>query len=209
VSAPRKRIGLLVFAQFDLLDSGGPYEVFLTANRLAERSGEPSPFEVVTVGAGDVPILAYGGLGITPDEMITESDAESFDVVIVPGTIDVEAVLADDSTVAAVRALAASAEIVASVCTGAFLLAEVGLLDNEPFTTHWEDLEDLSRRVSGGSPVADVRWVDAGRVVTGGGLSSGIHMALHLIDRLVGRELAVATARQICQEWDPDDPSAS
>jgi transcriptional regulator GlxA family with amidase domain len=93
--------------------------------------------------------------------------------------------------------------LVASVCTGAFILGELGLLDDRPWTTHWEDVDVLSPRVKGeGRP--GVRWVDSGRVVTSGGLSSGIAMALHLVERLAGRELAVRTARQIEYDWDPE-----
>lgn len=196
-----RRVAILVFDGVDLLDVGGPYEVLLTASRLAARAGEPSPFEVLTVGLDARPVTAYGGLGLVPEldmAMLTEVD-----VTIVPGLIDVDTGVADDALVGGVRRLAdLSAEVVGSVCTGAFLLEAAGLL-NGAATTHFEDLPALAERI-GDRALADVRWVDAGRVVTAGGLSSGIAMALHLVDRLAGRELADATARQIGYDWDPD-----
>ena len=195
------RIGILIYTGVDLLDCGGPYEVFLTASRLAERDGRVALFEVVTIGVGNAPLLAYGGLGLVPQTTVDE--AGSIDVVIVPGAISIEDALADDTLRDAVATLTAAAEIVASVCTGAFLLGAHGMLDDRSWTTHWEDVALLAERIGGAGATSDVRWVDSGTVVTSGGLSSGIAMALHLVDRIAGLELAVRTARQIEYVWDP------
>lgn len=195
------RIGILIYTGVDLLDCGGPYEVFLTASRLAERDGRVALFEVVTIGVGNAPLLAYGGLGLVPQTTVDE--AGSIDVVIVPGAIAIEDALADDALGNAVATLTAGAQITASVCTGAFLLGAHGMLDDRSWTTHWEDVALLAERIGGAGATSDVRWVDSGTVVTSGGLSSGIAMALHLVDRIAGRELAVRTARQIEYIWDP------
>lgn len=195
------RIGILIYTGVDLLDCGGPYEVFLTASRLAERDGRVALFEVVTIGVGNAPLLAYGGLGLVPQTTVDE--AGSIDVVIVPGAIAIEDALADDALRDAVATLTAGAEIAASVCTGAFLLGAHGMLDGRSWTTHWEDVALLAQRIGGAGATSDVRWVDSETVVTSGGLSSGIAMALHLVDRIAGRELAVRTARQIEYVWDP------
>ena len=195
------RIGIVVFEQVDLLDVGGPYEVLLTASRLVERDGGEPPFEVLTLGLTPEPVAAYGGLRLTPSA--TLADAGRLDVLVVPGAIRIDDVLADSELVAAIRGAAGTAETVASVCTGAFVLQSLGFLDGRPWTTHWEDVEDLAAR-AGGAGQAWVRWVDAGEVVTAGGLSSGIAMALHLVDRFAGRDLALRTARQIEYDWDPE-----
>jgi transcriptional regulator GlxA family with amidase domain len=105
--------------------------------------------------------------------------------------------------------LADATATTASVCTGAFLLAAVGRLDGRRWTTHWEDVDLLAARLGpdgAAGAVRGVRWVDEGEVVTGAGLSSGIAMALHLVDRFAGRELAERTARQIDYPWLPDGP---
>ena len=194
------KIALLVFEQVDLLDVGGPYEVFLTASRLQVRDGVEPSFEVVTVGLTGEPVSAYGGLRLIPHHAIDEADP--FDLLVIPGAIAIDDVLADDALMSALEAAAQRAQTVASVCTGAFVLGRLGLLEDRRWTTHWEDVPDLATRVAG-TGEAWVRWVDEGHVVTSGGLSSGIAMALHLVDRFAGLELAVRTARQIEYDWDP------
>jgi transcriptional regulator GlxA family with amidase domain len=194
------RVGILVFEQVDLLDVGGPYEVFLTASRLQVRDGAEPSFEVLTVGLTRDPVTAYGGLRLIPHDAIDE--AGPLELLVIPGAIAIDDVLASDALMRAVDAAAERAQTVASVCTGAFLLGRLGLLDGRRWTTHWEDVSDLATRITG-TGEAWVRWVDEGRVVTSGGLSSGIAMALHLVDRFAGRELAVRTARQIEYDWDP------
>jgi transcriptional regulator GlxA family with amidase domain len=197
------KVGILVYEQVDLLDVGGPYEVFLTASRLAVRNGQEPPFEVVTVAWSVDSVAAYGGLRLLPQA--TLEAASPFDVFIVPGTISVDRVLGDGELLAALRPVVEASELVASVCTGAFVLGKLGQLEGRPWTTHWEDVDELATRFPGsGTGAPWVRWVDAGSVVSSGGLSSGIAMSLHLVDRLAGRDLAVRTARQLEYEWDPE-----
>jgi transcriptional regulator GlxA family with amidase domain len=147
-------------------------------------------------------VVAYGGLGLVASSGV--NTVGSLDVLIVPGTIDLDRALADADLVARVGQLAGSAELVASVCTGAFLLAAAGALEQRPATTHHEDLADLGARPDVGRAVPGRRWVDDGAVVTAAGLSSGIAFGLHLVDRLASRELALATAEQLEHAWDPD-----
>ncbi len=195
------RIGILLFDDVDLLDVGGPYEVFLTAGRLCERRDELNPFEVFTIGTSLAPVRSYGGMGLTPTHTVT--DAERLDVVIVPGAIAIDEVADRPAVRDAVRTLSSKSGIAASICTGAFLLGDAGLLGDVPWTTHWEDIESLEARIGSERGIV-APWVDAGLVVTGGGLSNGIAMALHLVARLADRDLAIATARQIDYEWDPN-----
>lgn len=198
-------IGILLYPNVDLLDSGGPYEVFLTASRLAVRDGDPPPFEVETITIDGKAVTAYGGLVLQPSTSISE--VGDLDVVIVPGTTDVSGPLGDPSLMAAVRELQAKARLTASVCTGAFILGSAGILEGLSWTTHWEDVDALAQSLGPETARRKVRWVDEGDVVTAGGLSSGIAMALHLVDRLAGRDLAERTARQIEYDWQPDGDS--
>lgn len=196
------RIGILVFDGVDILDSGGPYEVFLTASRLAVRDGDEPPFSVVLVSPGGADVTAYGGMRLTG--LTDVAAVGALDVAVVPGLIDVDAAVGDPAIMDAVRALKESVTLLTSVCTGALLLAHAGALHGLPATTHWEDLDLLAATGAVGSVESQVRWVDSGEVITSAGLSSGIHMALHVVERIAGRELAARTARQIDLDWNPD-----
>ena len=195
-------VGILLFEGVDLLDAGGPYEVFLTANRLALRTADEAPFSVTTVTHDGRAVAAYGGLRLTPHASIDE--AGKLDVVIIPGTVDVERALADEKLAKAVSDLAAQAHLTTSVCTGAFFLAQNGDLAGRAWTTHWEDIDDLAKRIGSQGARRGVRWVDSGAVITSGGLACGIDMALHVVERVAGRELAQQTATQLDAPWRPD-----
>lgn len=195
-------IGILVFDEVDLLDFGGPYEVFLTAGRLLGRRADERVVGVRTLSLDGAPVTAYGGVGLVPGGRLDHRVA--LDVLVVPGAVAIDEVAGRPGLVDRIRAAADTIPVVASVCTGAFLLAEAGLLDSRSWTTHFEDVDVLADRIGRGGATRNVQWVDSGPIVTAGGLSSGIGMALHLVDRLLGRELAVATARQIEYGWAPD-----
>lgn len=122
------------------------------------------------------------------------------DVLIVPGGV-VTAELRRDDVIDWISRVAASATVTASVCTGAFLLARARLLSGVEATTHWEDAADLRAMFPEITVREDVRWVDAGRVVTSAGISAGLDMSLHLVGRLEGEELARLTARQMELDW--------
>ncbi len=196
------RIALLLFDQVDLLDVGGPYEVFLTANRLTARRGQAEPFELDTAAAGDTTVTAYGGLGLRPSITLGALAEVGPEVLIVPGAVAIDEVLADADLQSALELLLPRTTVTASVCTGAFLLAAHGLLDEGPFTTHVEDLIELGRRLARPQDALDHRWVDRGPVVTAGGLSAGIDMALHLVERFADRALASTSAAQLGHHWD-------
>jgi transcriptional regulator GlxA family with amidase domain len=195
---------LLLFDGCDVLDVTGPYEVLLTANRLAARAGDDAPFDVRTVTVDGAGVTAYGGLGLVPSHGRL-AEQRGVDVLVVPGLVDLEAGLADTVLLDALSEAADHAAVAASVCTGSFLLDAAGIVGDREVTTHWEDVVSLAARREaageGGAVRDDVRWVDAGDVVTAGGLSDGIDMALHLVERLVDHELATATARQLDHVW--------
>jgi len=194
-----QHVVILMFEGCDLLDTGGPYEVFLTASRLAEREGSGRPFKVEMVTIDGEPVKAYGGLGLVPTA--TSDVLKTADLVIVPGAIDLDAALADEALVSAIKSSSQRDDaIVATVCTGAFFLGAVGALEGQKWTTHFEDIDLLAQTVPNGAE-RGVRWVDNGRIVTGGALSSGIAMSLHLVARMANHDLAERTARQLDYVW--------
>ena len=194
-------IGILVFDEVELLDMAGPYEVFTTAARVLARTqppGTPPLFAVTTIARRPGPVRARAGLQLQPDHGL--ADHPPLACAIVPGGV-VDAELDQPALKAWIQAQAQTTRILASVCTGALLLAQAGVLDGLDATTHWEDLDAL-RRLRPAVRVRDgVRWVDQGAVVTSAGISAGIDMSLHLVQRLHSRELALRTARQMDFDW--------
>ncbi|KAF7599984.1 MAG: thiamine biosynthesis protein ThiJ [Candidatus Dactylopiibacterium carminicum] len=193
------RIGIYVFDQVEVLDFAGPYEVFTTASRVHGRKHPGAPlFEVLTIAARSEAVRARAGLPVLPDAGI--DDHPPLDVLIVPGGVVTEE-LARVEVIAWIARQAHQVRILASVCTGAFLLAEAGVLEGLAATTHWEDVADLRAMFPGLDVREGLRWVDQGHVVSSAGISAGIDMSLHLVERLAGRELAERTARQLEFDW--------
>jgi transcriptional regulator GlxA family with amidase domain len=193
-----RTVGIYIFDNVEVLDFAGPYEVFTCASRVAAAKGAAAPFRVQTIAAGSTPIRARAGLVLHPET--TFADAGQVDVLIIPGGV-VDAELARPEVIQWIAASARSSELTASVCTGALLLAEAGLLDGLEATTHWEDAAALQAGWPQVKVRADRRWVDTGKFVTSGGISAGIDMSLHLVERLASRDLALLTARQMEYEW--------
>lgn len=188
-------VGIYVFDNVEVLDFAGPYEVFTCATRVA---GGVAPFSVRTIGATRAPVRARAGLEIHPEASF--ADIGPVDVLIVPGGV-VTAELARPEVIDWIAGMARDSKLVASVCTGALLLAEAGLLDGLEATTHWEDLEELRTGWPQVKVRVDRRWIDNGRIVTSAGISAGIDMSLHLVERLASRTLAERTARQMDYDW--------
>ncbi|WP_448252361.1 DJ-1/PfpI family protein [Ottowia oryzae] len=200
-------VHILAFDGVEALDFAGPYEVFTTATRMHQRLAPtasavaPAPplFDVRAVAAASQPVRVRAGLRLLPE--LDFHTAPPCDGLIVPGGV-VDGALACPRTLAWLRKQSARAQITASVCTGAFLLAEAGVLTDQEVTTHWEDLADLQRRYPALRVTDRQRcWVDGGRLVTSAGISAGIDMSLHLVARLGGPALAERTARQMDYAW--------
>jgi len=194
-----RSVAILIFDEIEVLDFAGPFEVFSVANRVARKNGALlDPFKVRLVADRHRTIKARGDFPVVPHQVIGELDRA--DVLIVPGGL-VDQPLGDEAVIDWVARLSAKAELTASVCTGAFILAAAGLLNNLSVTTHWEDIAELRAAYPGLDVRENVSWIDRGRVVTSAGISAGIDMSLHLVRRLTSEELARATARQMEYVW--------
>jgi transcriptional regulator GlxA family with amidase domain len=208
------RVLILAFDGVEALDFAGPFEVFTTASRVAQRMqpGSAAVFEVASVAQAS-PVQARAGLQLLASHAL--ADSPQADVLVVPGGV-VDAPLASPATLDWIARQAAGARITASVCTGAFLLAASGVVTTGAVTTHWEDIADLRAQFPALDVRDDVRWIDNGngngngngRIVSSAGISAGIDMSLHLVERLAGRELAERTARQMDYAWTRDPRSS-
>lgn len=194
-------VGIFVFDNVEVLDFAGPYEVFTTASRVYGKQNllsSVTPFEVFTIGKTKESVRARAGLKINPD--FDFKTHPKIDVLIIPGGVVNEA-LKDASVINWIATTSKQTQLTASICTGAFLLAKAGLLEGKSATTHWEDIEDLRVMFPHLEVKEQMRWVDEGKIVTSAGISAGIDMSLHLVERLVNRDLALNTARQMEFEW--------
>jgi len=194
----RKTVGIFVFDEIEVLDLGGPFEVFSVANRMAVGDGQVEPFNVITVSREAEIVQARGGYRFCPSHRF--ADVPAIDILMVPGGV-VDRECDRPEVISWLRQAHEGAELTASICTGAFLLAETGVLSGLSVTTHWEDIDDLERRYPDLSVQRGQMWVDEGRIVTSGGISAGIDMSLHLVRRLLGQDLAQRVARQMEYDW--------
>lgn len=192
-----RSIGILGYEEVEVLDFAGPYEVFTTADRVAQREGLPTQFTVLSLATTEM-FRARAGLQIKADYLI--QDSPKLDVLIIPGGVTTEPE-SNEELIHWLRHTFQSLEVVASVCTGIFILAHAELVRNEVVTTHWEDLDDLKNRFPNLQVKPDVRWVDSGKVISSAGISAGIDMSLYLVGKLASQDLARKTAKQMDYPW--------
>ncbi|MHC1782990.1 MAG: DJ-1/PfpI family protein [Anaerolineaceae bacterium] len=193
-------VGIYLFDDIEVLDFAGPFEVFSTASRVKSRlePAAPKSFEVFTIADKMRAITTRGRLIVQPHFDITSHPRP--DVLIIPGGVVTTEIKRED-IIAWIARTASTAAITSSVCTGAFLLGQAGLLGGKDATTHWEDIADLRSMFPDINVLAETRWVDTGQVVTSAGISAGIDMSLHLVARLESEDLAIRTARQMEFDW--------
>jgi transcriptional regulator GlxA family with amidase domain len=188
-------VGIYVYDQAEVLDFAGPFEVFSTASRVCSEDTPFTPFLVSQTGAI---VTARGGFKVMPDYGYHNHPAIAIPI-IVGGVHTAE--LAKAPVIEWIAEQAKTAQLIASVCTGAFLLAQARVITTEPVTTHWEDIAGLRQQYPHLDVREHVRWVDAGRVVTSGGISAGIDMSLYLVSKLHSLALAQQTAKQMEFDW--------
>lgn len=191
-----KRIGIFLFTDVEELDAVGPWEVFGAWAGL-----HPDEAEVLAVAATPGPVRAAKGLTLHAD--LGVADLGAVDVLVHPGG-GTRTLQKDPEHLDWLRALRTSTPLLTSVCTGSLVYAAAGLLAGRPATSHWASLEQLAEL----DPTIDVRpddrYVDDGDLITAAGVSAGIDMALHVVDRLAGVDRAREVRRYI--QYDPEPP---
>ncbi len=183
------RFGLLVFPNVQQLDLTGPYEVFVSA----------SDTQVDLVWKNRDPVTSVTGLGFTPTT--TFDDCPQFDVLCVPGGGGINALLTDEVVLEFIRKQAKGARYITSVCTGSLVLGAAGLLTGKKAATHWNAMDFLPR--FGATPVHE-RVVRDGKIITAGGVTSGIDFGLSVIAELFDQHEAEVV--QLCLEYAPAPP---
>jgi putative intracellular protease/amidase len=183
------KVAILVFNGAELIDFAGPWEVFGTAG-----------FLVHTVAEKSEPLTVVFGQKMIPD--YTFENAPKADILLVPGGGGVP-FSKNDRLIGWIQEKSKQVSHVMSVCTGAFLLGQAGLLSGQNATCTAGMIEDLAG-FPDTKPVYGARYVDNGKVITTGGLSSGIDGAIHLVSKMLGRGEAQRVALNMEYRWDPD-----
>ncbi len=193
-----RKIGILLFNEVEVMDFAGPFEVFsITENEV----GKEKAFEVHTIARKKELIIARNGLKIQPDYDF--HDAPQFDILFIPGGYGAEEIeIHNQETIDWIKSSFTRVQMMASVCTGAFLLAKAGLLDGRQATTHWMDLDRLEEHYPQVRVIRDVKFVDAFPIITSGGISAGINMSFYIVKKLLGLKVAKITAKRM--EYDID-----
>lgn len=186
-SKPEVTVGIVLFDGVQIIDFAGPYEVF-----------GASGFGVVTLTRDGKPITTTMGLKVTPDHDFTS--APDFDILLVPGGTVADA-QKDPAVLEFIRSRASGVDHVLSVCTGAFILAETGLLDGLQATTFTPQIAGLASAFPKIDVIRDVRWADNGKIITSAGLSSGMDAALHVVARERGIDFARSVALDLEYDW--------
>lgn len=201
----KKRVGILVFPNVEVLDFCGPFEVF-SVTRLQEeaRREEPSPFEVLLVAERLDTVVATGGLKVVPD--VTIDACPPLDILVVPGGWGTRTEINNQRLIDWIGERGRSVETLTSVCTGSMLLGQAKLLDGRRATTHWRSLSRLREAFPAVTVEEKLHVVEDGHVVTSAGISAGIDMALRIVIRYFGEAVGRATARNMEYPF-PDDNS--
>lgn len=189
-AAAEKVIALVAFPELTLLDLVGPLQVLKAL---------PAPYRTVVVGEAKEAMATDTGLTITPERTFAEVP-QPF-AIVVPGGPGSVAAMASPALQSYLRAAAPKADVVGSVCTGALVLGAAGLLEGHRATTHWAYSGEIEKL---GARYVRERWVEDGKLITAGGVSAGIDMALALVARLT--DAATAQRIQLGIEYDPHPP---
>jgi putative intracellular protease/amidase len=200
-SGPKKKLGMVLFDGFELLDVFGPLEMFgMLKDRveilmIADKAGP------VRSGAGPQAIADYGF-----------ADAPKLDIVMIPGGIGTRREVGNAAFLESIRAIADATPQVATICTGSGLLAKTGLIDGVKATSNkmaWKWATAQGAKVAW---VPQARWVEDGKYISSSGISAGTDMALGLIAKLYGKDMAHWVAHRTEYRWNEDaadDPFAA
>ncbi|PAW49999.1 AraC family transcriptional regulator [Pseudomonas moraviensis] len=188
-----KTIHVLAFANVQLLDVTGPLQVFASANDIARQQGLPAPYAPTVIASGGGAVNASAGLAMLAEPLPKQPS----DTLIIAGGWGVYAAAEDAELVSWVREHAGGCRRVASVCTGAFLLAASGWLDGRRVVTHWTRCEQLARQHPQLQVEPNPIFINDGPVWTSAGVTAGIDLALAMVEDDLGRDMALDVARQL------------
>jgi transcriptional regulator GlxA family with amidase domain len=186
-------VGILLFNDVEVLDFAGPFEVFSITTRPDQSE---KPFQVHVISIDGQIVKARNGLLVTPQYSL--DNAPKLDILIIPGGYGAREIeMNDEKTIDWIRKQSNVVNLLASVCTGSFLLAKAGLLDGKKATSHWMEIERLEKQYPQLTVQHDVKYVDEGSIITSAGISAGLNMSFHIVKKLLGADVAKDTAKRM------------
>ncbi len=177
-----------MFEDAEVLDFAGPFEVFSVASQLNDHS----LFNVFTVSKQKNPVRSINGLSVNPDYSFRSAPA--IDILIIAGGTGTKALLQDKSYLNWVKRVHTQTELTLSICSGARLLGKLGLLDGIEYATHHSVYDHVEEIAPMGIPAKAKRYAAGGKIYTSGGISAGIDLSFHIIEKLHGKKVAQQTA---------------
>lgn len=191
-----RHVALVGFPDVEVLDVTGPLEVFSQAARRARTPSGAPAYTVELLARRGGPMTTSCGARLVAERTIGAARG-GIDTLLVAGGLGTEAAVEDSLLLAWLRRMARRVRRLASVCSGAFVLAEAGLLDGRRATTHWRYCGELARRYPNVTVESDPIFVRDGNVYTSAGVTAGMDLALALVEEDLGREIALAVARDL------------
>lgn len=195
-AAPPRHIVFLAYEGVSLLDLAGPLEAFRVAATFAGEADDPRLYQCTVASAGGGPVMTADGVALVT-ECVGALDDRPIDTIVAPGAFRVEDAVGDRALIDWVATQADSCRRICSVCIGSFLLAAAGVLDGRRATTHWLHCDDLAARFPSITVEPDSIFVRDGAVWTSAGVTTGIDLALALIEDDAGGQTAMAVARML------------
>ena len=178
----------MVFDGAEVLDFAGPFEVFAVTSEINDFG----LFDVFTVGESRDAISAVNGLSVNPDYDFI--NCPKLDILILSGGSGTRELMQNQKTLDWINNVHQNTEITVSICSAARLLAVLGLLNEQPYCTHHLVYDHLQELVPSGTPQKDERFVNSGKIYTSGGISAGIDISFHIVEKLHGKAIAEKTA---------------
>ena len=194
-----KKVAILIFDKVEVLDFAGPFEVFSVSY---DDKGNKL-YDVCLIAEEEGVVKARSDFQVIPNKTIDTK--EKFDMVLIPGGFGTRPLMHNETIKNWIKAQFNQVELMLSVCTGSLVLATSGLLENQSATTHHGAFDELAKVAPNTEIIKGTKYVDNGKVITSGGISAGIEMALHVVAKQHGIEQARKTANYMEYTWNEQE----
>jgi transcriptional regulator GlxA family with amidase domain len=196
VDMEKIRIGILVFSEAQVLDITGPHEVFSSSAVFQRQAQTPKEYEVFLVAKDLNPIAMSSGMKIVPDYQFN-TFPKPLDTLIIPGAENKETAIEDAELLTWIQEQSKHVRRLVSICTGAFFLARLGLLDGKDVTTHWAYCSNMKKNFPQLNVVSDSIFIRQGNIYTSAGVTAGMDLSLALVEEDIGKDIAMSVARKL------------